>query len=826
MKTETVLNKSKIALQVLLICGLGSLNQQLSAQENEGYNLDLEEIIVTAQKREQGLMDTPVTVNAFTADDIVNTGALSIQEIDDFIPGVEIGDSSGSSTQSSIRIRGISSPNISSGGDPSTATFYDEAYVPRAATTIPFSDIARVEILKGPQGTLFGRNATAGVINIVPNAPSEEFDAFVKVRLGDYDHRRVEGMVNTALSDSVFIRANALTSSRDGYVENVGIGPDTDDEDVSTLRLAALFNISDNTSLQLSYDMEDRDESAATSFGVSRYAFGATVDPATGASRVDPTTRVTSNDVVGARESRDMSAFSAKLNHAFSDHWSLFAISSFREWETFNLQDEDGTADINRYFDTNNIEDSDIFYNEVRLHFSNEKSDLIIGANYSKEDIRQLTETRASTNTWGFFWGGPDGLNLGGGSFDVSTTDLNVFGAVAGIPALPFFPEPVIDQVYVGVAQSIAPLVGFVPPLLPPRFNGQFWEENIENTGNFENFGLFIDGTYQLTDTVRLTGGLRYSKDQKDYTWQTFPVADQIDFPTVRNLIYTPPNDDFRRYEASDDWSEVTGRAVVSWDFTPDAMFYASYATGYKSGGFDGQSFDLLSFNPETIENFELGLKGDFLDNRLRLEGAIFRQELTDLQQSVTLIPPGSSVAKPSVITGNQDIEGIELTLSYRLLDSLRISANTTVRDNESLFEEYIDAAGNPAGGELFKTSADNDWTLRIDWTPAIPSGSLLVHMDYVFDEFTEEFDDSLQSFINAGLIADGPWYRDDQKKLSARIAWLRDDEKLEVALWGNNLLDEDHASNPGGLTARTTGSSIVRLNAPRTWGVDLRYQF
>jgi len=823
---RSLLGRKKLVLCTASAISVLGMTGSAAAQESKGYSIELEEIVVTAQKREQGIMDTPVTVNAFTAQDIVNTGALSIQDIDDFLPGVDIGDDSQSSTQSGISIRGISSPNISSGGDPSVATFYDEAYVPRAATTIPFTDIARVEVLKGPQGTLFGRNATAGVINMVPNAPAEEFDAFVKVRAGNYNHQRLEGMLNFAASDSIFIRANALSSTRDGYNENVGIGPDTDDEDVQTFRLSALFNISEATSLQLSYDLEDRNEAATTSIGVSKYAYGAVIDPATGASSVDPTRRVTSNDVEGARESRDMSAFSAKLNHQISDQWSLFAISSFRQWETFNLQDDDGTSDINRYFDTNNIEDSDINYNELRFHFEGDKTNIIFGANYSKEDIFQRTDTRASTDSWGYFWGGPGGLDLGGGSFDVSTTDLNVFGAVSGQPLLPFFPETIIDQVYLGVSQAIAPLVGFVPPLLPPRFNGQFWTESIENTGVFENFGVFVDGTYELNESMRIAAGLRYSKDEKEYTWQTFPVADQIDFPTVRNLIYTPPNDDFRKYEAQDDWSEVTGRLVYSWDISDDAMFYATYATGYKSGGFDGQSFDLLSFAPETIENIELGLKGDFFNNRMRIEGAIFKQDLQDRQQSVSLIPEGSSVAKPSVIGGDQDIEGIEIILSYAVLDTLRIGFNTTVRDTESIFERYIDAAGNPAGGVKSKSSADNDWALRADWTPQISKGSLLVHVDYVFDEFTSAFDDSLQSFINAGLISDGPWYQDDQKKLSARVAWLRDDDKLEVALWGDNLLDEDHADNPGGFTASTTGASLTRLNAPRTWGVDLRYSF
>ena len=170
----------------------------------------LEEITVTAQKREQSALDVPITVDVFTATDIEQTGALTLRDIRDFIPGFEIGSNP---TQASIRVRGISSANISTGGDPSVATFYDEIYVPRAATTASFTDVARVEVLKGPQGTLYGRNAAVGVVSIVPNRPAAEDEAFVKSRIGNYDLMRLEAMGNVALSDSFFLLA-AVTFAR------------------------------------------------------------------------------------------------------------------------------------------------------------------------------------------------------------------------------------------------------------------------------------------------------------------------------------------------------------------------------------------------------------------------------------------------------------------------------------------------------------------------------------------------------------------------------------------------------------------------------------
>ena len=193
----------------ILCTGLASLTlgtvvcTPLTASAQTAADTTIGEIIVTAQKREQRFLSVPVTVNVFSATDIEKTGALNLSEIEDYVPGLEVGDGA---TQAPISIRGVSSVNISTGGDPSVATFYDDVYLPRAALQMSFSDMARVEVLKGPQGTLYGRNAAAGVINMVPNQPSAENEGFVRARVGNYSLFRVEGMGNLAVSDENCIR--------------------------------------------------------------------------------------------------------------------------------------------------------------------------------------------------------------------------------------------------------------------------------------------------------------------------------------------------------------------------------------------------------------------------------------------------------------------------------------------------------------------------------------------------------------------------------------------------------------------------------------------
>ncbi|NCF20075.1 MAG: TonB-dependent receptor, partial [Haliea sp.] len=537
-----------VAVALALSAGSG-LAQDVGEAEvspkKGGYSLALEEVVVTAQKREQDTMSVPISVSSFTAQDMVNTGALNVQDIDDFMPGVEITDTSGGATQIGITIRGITSPNISSGGDPSVATFYDNAYMPRAASSVPFTDIARTEVLKGPQGTLFGRNASAGVINIVANKPVDEFEGFVKSRIGNYGLFRAEGMLNVPVTDNIAARANLFYHERDGIIDNVAVGDDIREEGYNAGRLAVMFNLSDDTRIQLAGDYEDRNESPQYDIGVSKYAFS-----------TDPYNSKAANDAQQREENRDMWGASVQLDHDFNDAWSMFGIVSYRDWDTWNIQDNDGTADPRRYIDSNNIEDSDIWYSEFRFNYVADQLNLVTGANYSVEDVYQRTDIRLTADSWMQFVTSDSSQGLG---LSLDDHIWNLF------PVPPFTEEFYLNQ---SVANGVA--------VLPPRFAGQLQSEIMDNTGDFTNWGIFADGTYDLTGTIRVSAGLRYSYDEKEYSWQTFPSDVDWPVPPAR-IAYdpaqtgTPEEQWLDKFEDDDDWDKVTGRLVFDWQFTDTA---------------------------------------------------------------------------------------------------------------------------------------------------------------------------------------------------------------------------------------------------------------
>ncbi len=801
----------KLAIAALAGTALASAAQAQEGEEKQSrYSLGLEEVVVTAQKREEDFMSVPAAVNAFTAQDMINTGAATIQDIDSFMPGVDIGDSVGGSTQLGINVRGVSSPNISSGQDPSVATFYDGAYMPRAVTSIPFTDIARTEVLKGPQGTLFGRNATAGVINIVPNKPHEEFEGFVKARLGNQDLVRLEGMVNTPVSEHVALRANLFSHQRDGATDTVTNGGNYRDEEFMAARVALLWRPTDDLDIQLAADYEDRDEMPRAAIGLGKYAYQGSEDPFRGKDQ---------HDVVGdgnsynsarnnEEETREMYGVSLQADYLINDAWSVFGIVSYRDWETTNLQEEDGTAAPRRYLDTNNIEDSDILYSEVRFNFVEGDLNLIAGANYSQEDVFQRTDVGLLTDSYMQFVS----LLLLPEIGIPADQDTHIWDLLGDAP----------DAVYEFFSAEADLAV------LPPRFAGDYFTETMDNTGDFVNWGLFIDGTYQLTDAVRVAAGLRYSYDEKEYSWQTYEST--LDWPYApERVVYDPSQTGapeeawFEKFSAKDDWNKTTGRLVVDWQFTDYAMTYASVATGYKSGGFDGQSFDAFvtgAFDPEEITSYEIGLKGDFFDNSLRAEIALFHHELDDRQRAVELREgPDDPTAGPGVISSDEETDGVELILTWNITDSLRVAGLTTYRETESVSEEYYNEAGDLVGGEKSTGETNTEYTLKLDWTPQIPYGYLLLHMNY-------EFREDPGPNRNTAIFATGPWYFQDKKLLNARLAWSNEADTIEVALWGNNLLDEEYASNPGGRAADVLGAYHTNIDDVLTWGVDLRYSF
>lgn len=850
MHPHTLFTRARLSLAIALLSPLAAMPLKSMAE-----SLSLEEVVVTAQRREQNAMEVPISMNTFSNKDMENTGALTLNDIDAYIPGFEVGEGV---TQSTLSIRGVTSPSISAGGDPSVAAFYDDAYLPSAATTIAFADMAQIDVLKGPQGTLFGRNAAAGAVVMVPNKPSEDVDAFVATKIGNYGLVRTEAMFNAPLSDTVYVRANLMSNQRDGYIDNT-VGRDSGEQENLSARLSLLWNISDATSLQVSYDWDKVDNSPRAAIGFSDRSLN-----------TDPFSRKVANDLIDGEETRDMYAVSTKLLHEFNDEFSLKWINSYRAFETSNREEEDGTADAQAYLDTNNIFDNDILYEELQLNFTSEQFSGVVGVNYSVENVNQTTRVTALGDSvtglvtqdlthnpmlQGMIYQGTiDYVNqqtapaVQGGLMTQAEADaiaqaqadqsLAALESVDNLwnpndwatftTLLGVGPLPQDDVYYDAVAQSLGTSM-----LFGLSHAGQQWQESVINEGKFVNYGIFADGEFSVTDDFRLLAGLRYSHDKKDFSWQvpgvnfnraTVPGTAPIEPVIFRTGDGYVVGDQITA--ASETWSKITGRLVGQYDINEDVMTFLSYATGYKSGGFDSldQSTAITSIKPEEVTNIEWGIKGDLLDGKARVQFSYFDMAIDGRQRSVESKPPGQVNALPRVINGDQQFNGFELTFDWLPTDTVRLGLVTTIRDEESTWATFYNALGELQSDKV-TGSTDTAYTLTFDWAPEVSFGALNWHADYVYAENNAELDPgAITSVQIGGQDTAIPHFGEDSKLLNSRLGWSSNDGHYEVALWGHNLLDNKVTNSLGGRTLDVFGTGYLDISAPRTYGIDLRY--
>lgn len=856
---------NKIAQSVATALVLTSLSVVAEeTADNEVKESEIEVMTVTAQKRVQNILKVPVSVGTVSASLIKETGSTLLADIDKFIPGFNFSDSN--MTQAGITMRGITSPGISVGGDPSSATFYDDIYMPRAAQNILFSDMGRIEVLKGPQGTLFGRNAAMGVVNMVPNAPEEDFEGFVKATLGTDSLQRYEGMINVPITDNVYIRANGLSNRQDGFVENIstpswndnnknwGIGEKGHD----AARIALLWDISDDTNFQLSYEWDKLDQGSEVNIGLSEYAYNGGKDPF--ASKAE-------NDVEAGGESRDMTAITAKFNHAFNDELSMKYVASYREWVVDNKQEEDGTADITRYFDTVNYEDSDIFYTELQFNYETDKISAVAGFSYSKEDVYQKTELNATTDSAArlitgelndVIHGGVQEQVAGmiGGNSDAHAEaafgpGVTFDGAVDAFYAANGFPMDhmwnanewagalnalgVADDIMTGIGMPGVPLTeGIVTAtgdltydivsqqmgiaeIFGPGAGGAFWEERVYNTGDFTNWGVYADVDYAVTDKWNVIAGLRYSNDEKDFTWLIPETSFAQVRPGVGNIIF-----DMADLAASDTWSQTTGRLVTSYQMTDDDMFFASYSTGYKSGGFDSLTPNPEAFEPEETSNLEFGYKGILWD-KVVANVSVFYMELDNFQTVVDSKKPDSPQAIPTILNENRQITGVELDVRWFASENVTFGLVSEVRSMDVDSPEYYNGESTLVAATTTSYDTALNYTITYDWLIDLGIGNTNLHVDYQFVENMNSEQAGLEDYKKA---IDAYFY--DTKDLNARFSWISEDDTLEIGIWGKNLLDRRYVSNVGGYTAADSvfGTPTADINRGLEAGIDVKYMF
>ncbi|MFT5135472.1 MAG: iron complex outermembrane receptor protein [Arenicella sp.] len=743
-----------------LVIGVGAVFAAASpafAQRSQ-----IEEVVVTAQHRAQSIQDVPITVTAISAAELEAGNIFDIGSIAYNVPGMTLGEFAPG--QALISLRGVGSADDGAGLDNSVALFLDGIYMGRSAgTNFDMFDLERIEVLKGPQGTLFGRNAIGGAINVITAKPTQETVGKAALTLGSEGILRYQGLFSGSLSENLAGKLVVNHREHDGFVRNTLLNKDVQDEDYSSVRGQLLWT-TDNSEWLLSADYmeDDRGDIGRAPIVNGNFDYiGAAVS--LGAGR--PGTTASPTDGFNAREAGGIS-LQGDMNYATGKLTSITGVRSTEtDWEMPSVG-----APLGGGFN--------------------------LAAGVFGADVVDDIEEEIDTFSQEFRW--------------TSELDGN-FNYVAG---LYYFTEDTdrqeqfrIDRNTVATGQVVV---------------GNEWTRTQNETTSYAVYG---QGSWDLTEQWKVTLGARYTKDDRDYiaSATNCGLSDEeilsAGFADTSNCIFGGNRvgsslsivAEAFIAPASDDWDDFSPMLSVQYRPNDNVMYFGTVSTGYKSGGFAGsqgvQSAATNPVDPEGVTNFELGFKGDFLNNTLRLNGTVFMMDYEDLQV-VRFGPVPNSVFGTFQTTniGSADISGLEMDFAWYATDRLRISGNYSYLDTEAN-DLILNGFAGPSdfSGLPLRQSPENSYSLTMNYNLPTASGEY---------DFRVQFNHQDEQHFDFASIGDT--ISPSHDLIDARISWKSNDEKYAVALWGQNIGDEEYVSH----SYRIGPGTIGVWGAPATYGV------
>ena len=743
-----------------------------------------DEIVVTARKREENLQNIPVSVAAFTAESLESSSVTDLRGVGDLAPNVDFSISNGlggATSEATVYIRGIGQIDTALFADPGVGIYVDGVYLARSAgSVLDLLDLERVEILRGPQGTLFGKNTTGGAISLLTRKPGPDRQVDLEATIGELD--RLDGRLNAnlPLSDEAFFSFSAATTNRDGYAESLATGEELADDDRDSLRAALRWLASDSVVFDLAVDSTRERERAADQTLLAIVSaplidFYNTVLADSGFTPI-------SNDFVTGDLSRSFATAPNRNNGDVTGvtatvSWTsgavdLTSISAYREIEFDVAADGDGSPIP--LAERSYLQTQDQLSQEIHLSgtAADDRLSWLVGGLYFTESSAEDSLTRVLGNL-----------------FEALEAAPGPIYAPPGVPSFLCSPGP--------------------PPPGLPCFGGAGNPLNFAffvGAGDFESIALetdswafFGEGTYSLSDKLSATVGLRYTYEEKSFDFRREPGSG------------APPVVLFNE----DDWDAFSPRFSLSYQASENALVYASASRGFKSGGFNGRPQDRLAldpYDPETVWAYEVGWKTDLADNRLRLNGSAFYNDYRDIQFSASLNVDGDPVF---VIqnAGQAEVQGFELELSARPSRGFEISAGLGYIDTEYTELDNVDPNSATLDGVIPKTP---EWSFNLSPQYSFPvkgGGTVTLRSDYSYR--SEVFND----IQNTPLIA-----QDSYGLISARASWANQKGDLEVALFGTNLGDEEYLEH--GFFAAAFGAALGVSGRPQEWGLSVRYRF
>ena len=804
----------------------GSALVSVTAMAQEAEDFAIEEILVTAQKRSESLQEVPIAISVFSSDSIDQTGVMELRDLTEYIPNVTI--TQGTDFGAQINIRGVGANSRNIGFDSRVGVYLDGVYLGQGpALNQDLVDLEQIEVLRGPQGTLFGKNTVAGAVNMISIKPTQEFEGSVTANVFNYDGLELKGMINFPMGDIVSARVSVSHRERDGFVENVyvpehvpgtitlpvagfptfplplappvclgafgiptppgcsALGPDVQPNtkplmnDVNTDSYRAQLRIAPNEKLDINIAVDGLESDRIMVNGEPfTDTFGSTID------RFAPEALEVSFSE-DSWETRDIFGTNLNIDYALNNGHSFRSITAYRDTEMIHHNDTDASAidflfiDYTDDYQQTTQEFQWISPDEGKLKY-------VAGFYYYNQDSTTIRDAQTGNAGW-------------------------LFGAFKG--------------------------------------GGAFNRGDVET----DSWALFLNTSYDFNEQWTLGLGFRYSDETKDVVWN---------LDGTRSGAFGIGTTEAGGYIDSDTYTNFAPMISLGYALGDNTNIYAKYSTGFKSGGFNLDYItqaDLdagIIFDEETVDSYELGLKSVFLDGRLQLNAAAFIANYQDYQVNQFFDlgfdeETGAQLTSIRITNAAEvDTSGLEFELTYNVTANLTLNATLGLLDATfadfpgGTSEEVPDDSGNPvkvpvnAKGNELPLAPSVNGTFGFQHYTHFSSVDLLLRLDVIYtgDYFTtieNETERNLTGLAPTTFLFDpGSYgiphtidygYVDSFTTLNGRIGLISNSGKWEAYLWGRNLTDEfTYVDYFRDFFGSLSGVPLM----PRTYGIEATYHF
>jgi len=715
----------------------------------------LEEVVVTATKRAQSLQDVPMAVNAFNADTIETAGINDAGDLAILTPALNINVNTNPFAARMV-IRGVGTAQTDPALEPSVGLFIDGIYLGRTGLGMSdLTDIERIEVLQGPQGTLYGKNTNAGAISVITKKPSfEKSEGYIEASVGNYSMNKLTASISGPLTQNLAYRLSGNINQRDGYYDN-SAGVDFNDADDWNIQGKLQWEPTESLSILLSGSRVERDTTCCGADAVQDES----VNNELVAQGLSPDSNDPYDYNVQSNADNRFAMESDLLSMTIDYDTGWGAIKSITAWNDYSYrvdQDPD-RSELDILTLSNDKYSGDSFSQELRFTASpSDNVDYMLGVFYLEQNTKR---------------GGDE-------PFVFIGDDIITIGSQQDLP----FPLPFNFLVQPGDSLTV------------------------DMDQDAETIAFFGQGTWHIGDQWHITGGLRWSDEEKksDLFSQTYSTAFsyQILGASFLDSVSTPIDATLERSSDNVDWML---RAAL--DIGDDSMVYASAGTGTKSGGFqtvNGAAED-REFDDEDTTTYELGVKSTLLDARLRINAAAFYSEIENFQAQRQLETGiGTYVSNESKV----ETSGVDLQVQAAPMPNLVLSAGL-------LYMHKYEITDGPEKGANLPFTAEFSGTLAATLVFPLGDGGVYWRTDYSY------MDDHVTNVASAAQLRDADY--DNRNLVNSKLGWRND--SWNVSIWGKNLTDDKYAMQTAA-PFLVSGMDAYFLAPPRTFGATVRYTF